>query len=159
MRGDFPKTVPYGYCHCGCGEKTTISKQNHIKNGYIKGKPLKFLKGHNNGGKFGKDNPMYGISGRDAPGWKGGRRIKKQKNTTYIKILMPEHPKSDCDGCVFEHILVVEKCLGEYLSDGAVVHHMDFNGINNEPDNLIVFSSSAEHTKFHETIKRHAKRE
>lgn len=34
------------YCECGCGKKTTISKQNHRKHGWVKGKPLRFLRGH-----------------------------------------------------------------------------------------------------------------
>lgn len=30
MRCDFPKTVPYGLCHCGCGEKTKIALKNTV---------------------------------------------------------------------------------------------------------------------------------
>ena len=39
--------IPYGYCHCGCGEKTNISKGSHEHRGYSKGQPLKFIHGHN----------------------------------------------------------------------------------------------------------------
>ena len=41
-----PPEVPYGYCHCGCGQKTNISKYNSPKHGWIKGQPRKFLMGH-----------------------------------------------------------------------------------------------------------------
>ena len=39
-------TIPYGECHCGCGEKTSIWKQNHTKLGGIKGKPHKYFGDH-----------------------------------------------------------------------------------------------------------------
>lgn len=38
--------IPYGYCHCGCGLKTDLSKENRPNRGYFKGKPLLFLKHH-----------------------------------------------------------------------------------------------------------------
>lgn len=36
----------YGYCHCGCGEKTTICKYTHAKRNMKKGEPNKFIFGH-----------------------------------------------------------------------------------------------------------------
>lgn len=42
--------VPYGTCHCGCGEQTTvITKKNHAPDdrGRLTGRPRKFLKAHN----------------------------------------------------------------------------------------------------------------
>ncbi len=41
---DFDK-IPYGYCHCGCGQKTMIVSESG--NGYKKGEPRKFIKSHN----------------------------------------------------------------------------------------------------------------
>ncbi len=38
--------VPYGYCGCGCGEKTTIATRNHAMYGMVKGQPMKFISGH-----------------------------------------------------------------------------------------------------------------
>lgn len=38
--------IPYGYCHCGCGEKTRISVTNHAKEGRIKGEPVRFVRFH-----------------------------------------------------------------------------------------------------------------
>jgi len=35
-----------GLCQCGCDARTSISKQNHKKKGWVKGQPLRFLKGH-----------------------------------------------------------------------------------------------------------------
>lgn len=39
-------TIPYGYCQCGCGKETRLATQNDIAKGWIKGKPLRFLRGH-----------------------------------------------------------------------------------------------------------------
>lgn len=49
MTSDTAQTsIPYGYCHCGCGQKTTVSPFNNSAKGYIKGTPRRFLPGHNN---------------------------------------------------------------------------------------------------------------
>lgn len=40
--------IPYGYCHCGCGEKTSISKWSATRNNYIKGIPRLFVLFHGN---------------------------------------------------------------------------------------------------------------
>lgn len=37
----------YGLCKCGCGQKTWVSNVTHKKRHWIKGKPVKFIKGHN----------------------------------------------------------------------------------------------------------------
>jgi hypothetical protein len=39
--------IPYGCCHCGCGGKTFIPYRNHKQAGWIKGVPLRYLRGHN----------------------------------------------------------------------------------------------------------------
>lgn len=38
--------VPYGFCHCRCGEKTRISDKNYKCFGVAKGEPWRFLPGH-----------------------------------------------------------------------------------------------------------------
>ncbi len=43
---DTSQEIPYGYCHCGCGQKTRISAKNHTKKGYVKGEPYPFIVGH-----------------------------------------------------------------------------------------------------------------
>lgn len=39
--------IPYGYCHCGCGQKTTLAPQNHTARGWRKGEPVRWIPGHN----------------------------------------------------------------------------------------------------------------
>lgn len=41
----------YGYCECGCGQKTTIAVQDHPRFGWVKGEPMRFVRGHNNRGR------------------------------------------------------------------------------------------------------------
>jgi|SRR6185369_13666149 len=40
-------SIPYGYCHCGCGEKTLISPRTRGSRGNKKGEPLFYVNGHN----------------------------------------------------------------------------------------------------------------
>jgi len=34
-------------CECGCGEPAPIARQNDPRRGYVKGRPVRFVKGHN----------------------------------------------------------------------------------------------------------------
>ena len=46
-RPDMPVTeVPFGFCHCGCGERTTIVSSNASGRGYSPGQPRMFRQGH-----------------------------------------------------------------------------------------------------------------
>lgn len=48
-----------------------------------------------------------------------------------------------------EHRTVAEEKLGRPLLDGEVVHHIDGDKRNNDPNNLIVFPSQADHARWH----------
>lgn len=37
--------IPYGYCYCGCGEKTPLGKTTN-RQGVIAGEPVRYIKGH-----------------------------------------------------------------------------------------------------------------
>lgn len=39
--------IPYGYCWCGCGQKTALSKYSSVNRGHVKGEPRRYAKGHN----------------------------------------------------------------------------------------------------------------
>ena len=67
----------------------------------------------------------------------------------YICIWMPNHPRANPWGLVYEHILKAEEILGRSLKDGEVVHHIDENRANNAYNNLLVFHDKANHTRFH----------
>ena len=40
--------VPYGYCECGCGEKTSLAPRDDKRFGHTKGEPVRFRVGHAN---------------------------------------------------------------------------------------------------------------
>ena len=52
------------------------------------------------------------------------------------------------------HRIAAEKMLGRPLKPGEVVHHIDENKRNNNPDNLMVFSSQKEHAAYHNKMNR-----
>jgi hypothetical protein len=58
------------------------------------------------------------------------------------------HPHADKDGCVREHILVMEQMVGRFLNPGERVHHKDEVRGNNTPDNLEIMTD-AEHARHH----------
>ena len=38
--------IPYGYCQCGCGQKTGTAQTTSRTYGWVKGQPLRFIFGH-----------------------------------------------------------------------------------------------------------------
>lgn len=38
--------IPYGYCHCGCGQKTEIAGWNDTRSGWVKGEPKRYVRNH-----------------------------------------------------------------------------------------------------------------
>lgn len=110
-------------CECGCGHPTRIAHQSDSKRGYVKGEPCRFLPGHN-------------------------QRHAELKGR-YRQVYRPAHPRAKGDGVVYEHILIAERALGSLLPDGAEVHHVDENGRNNAPSNLVICQDKAYHKLLH----------
>ena len=48
-----------------------------------------------------------------------------------------------------EHRRVAERMLGRPLKPGEVIHHINRDKHNNDPSNLMVFATQAEHAKWH----------
>lgn len=67
----------------------------------------------------------------------------------YEYVIDRTHPRANRDGSVYLHVIVAEKTLGRYLLPEEVVHHKDFNKLNNDPSNLMVFATKSDHTRFH----------
>jgi len=49
----------------------------------------------------------------------------------------------------YEHIIVAEKKIGRFLEGRETVHHIDGDKKNNNPDNLMIFSTLAAHARYH----------
>lgn len=43
---NYTSNTPFGYCHCGCGQKTNLAPRNSTKIGLVKGEPQRYIKGH-----------------------------------------------------------------------------------------------------------------
>jgi len=75
---------------------------------------------------------------------------KKRRNHTYktgkyldgdgyVRVSgQQEHPRASNSGSVYEHILVMEKKLGRYVTRDEIIHHKDGNKQNNKLNNLKV---------------------
>lgn len=69
----------------------------------------------------------------------------------YNMIYMPQHHRANKEGFVYEHIVVAEEKLGRLLYDDEVVHHINHIRNDNNPDNLMVFATNSDHSRFHKT--------
>ncbi len=49
--------IPYGYCHCGCGQKTKLADRTSQRDKTAKGEPKRFIHGHNTPRTVGDPNP------------------------------------------------------------------------------------------------------
>lgn len=87
--------------------------------------------------------PPYSLPGKMNGAWKGGKYLVKG----YWMIWSPDHPNATKDGRVAEHRLVMEHHIGRYLTREEVVHHINGNRTDNRIENLVLFSSNAEHLR------------
>lgn len=75
-----------GLCECGCGEKTSLAKANHTKNGRVRGQPIRYIFGHNRIGKphsieSRKKMSISKIGNQNAKGMKHSEQAKKKMQT------------------------------------------------------------------------------
>jgi hypothetical protein len=68
----------------------------------------------------------------------------------YILRMSKGHPRANRDGYVPEHILVAEKAIGHFITEGHPVHHMDRVVTNNVNRNLVVCENQAYHKLLHQ---------
>lgn len=67
----------------------------------------------------------------------------------YRRLFIPGHRNADKSGYVAEHIFVMSQMLGRSLRKTEIVHHIDEDKLNNQPDNLRLFSSIRDHRRHH----------
>lgn len=153
-------------CLCGCGKTTHWNKNFN--------RWSTFIRGHGRWSRFKmvvpSENPPLCKCGCGNPVvWsKGGNRwniyVKDHSRKNLEKkyrildggswcLYEPDHPFSDKRGYIAEHQFLMEQKIGRYLSPEEVVHHKDENHLNNDPDNLELFSSNGDHVRHHKKGK------
>lgn len=130
-------TIPEGFCQCGCGKRTWVATYNRKRCGYVKGKPVRFVHGHNS-------------TGINHYAWKNGIKIN---GYGYVMILKRSHPRADSLGYVKEHILVMEKHINRSIGKTESIHHIDVNPANNSIGNLMLFKTNAMHLAYHARLR------
>jgi hypothetical protein len=103
-----------------------------------------------NGGEL---NFVYQGRGEEHSQWKGGRGIK----SGYWAVYNPRHPRVMNNGRVYEHIVVAEKKLGRLIAKTEPIHHIDFNRLNNTPENLYVCENHKQHRDLHCSLEEIAR--
>ena len=94
-----------------------------------------------------------GATGAANPNWKGGITVST-KGYTYV--CMPDHPRAMQSGYVKRADVIAEKMLGRTLRAGEIVHHKNGNKQDDNPENLEVLASTAEHTRLYGWRRPHA---
>ena len=80
---------------------------------------------------------------------------KRLDNKGYVLIYILNHKYSKPKkGWILEHRAAVENFIKRMLKKGECVHHIDEDKENNEIENLMLFKSHREHSKFHTKIKQ-----
>ncbi len=78
--------------------------------------------------------------------WKGG----DAEVNGYRLSMQRDHPNATKQGRVCAHRLVVEAFIGRHLSKAEEVHHLNFIRGDNRIENLVLFPTNADHSRFHQ---------
>lgn len=137
---------PRPLCLCGCRQPVKSKDGKWCK--YILGHMRRTLQCPQCGKEFTTgDNRRKHCSrkcanenykGENNPLWRGGLRVKYESVTINGRTLR-------------KHRAVMEAKIGRRLEKNEVVHHIDGDGLNNDPDNLWLFHCDSYHKHYHFT--------
>ncbi len=74
----------------------------------------------------------------------------------YRYVYKPDHPSAIKAGYVLEHRLVMETKLRRPLTKQEVVHHINHNKVDNNPENLTLLESTGKHFIAHHLRQRNS---
>lgn len=140
-------TIPYGYCHCGCGNKTNLAKKTNTRYGHVKGDPCKYCKDHNaNTSNTPTINGKYAIEdhGYATPCWiwqrsllrggygrVGNGRINGRKKFIYAHVLSYESVNGPVPtGLEIDHLCKNPACVNPTHLE-AVTHDVNMQRSKN----------------------------
>ncbi len=123
---------PSGKCFCGCGGDAPIAANTIPRHGHVKGRPLRYIKGH----QLRKGSPARKpqVRGEGNHNFKSGR---SKNGAGYVLVLMPEHHRANASG----YVLVAEKATGLKI----LSHHVN----DNTPSNLVICEDELYHMLIH----------
>lgn len=144
---DYTSQIPYGYCQCGCGQKTNLNPCSNSKIGMIKGEPRSFVYGHGV-----RNRSMGHYKTRRSSFTREDGTIEIELTKGYVALVSPEdvdlaeynwtahkrnqyHYAARSNGITI-HSTVLERMLGRTLTDDELVDHINGDTLNNRRDNL-----------------------
>jgi hypothetical protein len=86
--------------------------------------------------------------GEKGSNWQGGKTAKR-KAMSFKWFKYPGHPHANGTGFIRMHRHVMEIHLGRFLESHEVVHHINGDPTDDRIENLMLFNSQREHSKFH----------
>lgn len=76
-----------GFCECGCGQKTSIAPQTHRGKGWVKDRPLRFIRGHA-GKRHGHSSQGTRTPTPTYHSWNGmWQRTTNSRNPNYVRYI------------------------------------------------------------------------
>lgn len=96
--------------------------------------------------KYCSDGHGPRLKGKDNPNYKTGSEVK---NNGYVYILVEGYHPRKHKGKVAEHVILMEKHLGRFLTSGEVVHHKNGIRTDNRLENLQLCANDGEHFRIH----------
>ncbi len=155
-------------CACGCGRPTKLARATVPSLGWVKGRSLEWLKGHNRRKvPFPTESPIAKLCecgcGQPTPlapqthlqrGWIAGQPLRFLKGHSLRIIPVKPEPVNEyprtrlSDGrLVKRHRLKAERALGKPLPRGVEVHHVD--GTKSMRSALVICQDKAYHRLLH----------
>jgi hypothetical protein len=138
--------IPYGYCHCGCGRKTTIIPHDDRASNRIKGTPSQFIRGHHRRLSpqpiiLMNDYAMIPLMSAHHPNQYAVVDLDDMVLVSNVRWFFHSNSKSRT-AYAFGRIngqpnkIAMHRFLLGVSSDGPEIDHIDGNGLNNRRSNL-----------------------